>query len=354
MGGSTSIEAPVKIRRRPFRSMRNTFCVAAALSIGILGLSIAPAGAAAKPLENVSCGASTSSILNLPIWVGQADGFYAKQGLNVQWVLLSASTITTALVSGSVNFATASPTTYMQAIQAADPVVSVAEDALGLPLGFVVSSTFAQAHGITASTPTATAFKDLVGSTGGASAASTLAQGNLALEEFGVEPSQVSIVTLASPAADEAALQKNQINWFVTSEPIPLQMQAEGFGIVIGNPTVVKVWAPKAVGYGQVILATTSIVNANSTLMKKIVRGTEAATAYIGHHEQKVLNVAQANSPGVARTLLLKSYKLLSWPATGAMTTKLMGVTVKFIIVQQSVPAGFHLTEGINWTNRFD
>jgi len=210
-------------------TVRSALCLTMAMAIGIVGLTAGTAGASVKPRQsvaNVSIGTATASILNLPIYVGQSDSYFSQQGLNVKLVLLSAATQTTALLSGSVNYLTSSSAVFLQARQQDEPVVAVANDALGVPIGFVISSQFAQAHGITPKTSLKAIGKDLVGSIGGASAASTRAQSLLFLQDVGINASQVSIATLSTPAADQAALAKNQINWFVTSEPVPYEVQS--------------------------------------------------------------------------------------------------------------------------------
>lgn len=67
-------------------------------------LTLAPHAASAQPVDKATV-SHAPSLINLPLYVAQANGFFAREGLEVQLVLLAAGTeAATALLSSSVDF----------------------------------------------------------------------------------------------------------------------------------------------------------------------------------------------------------------------------------------------------------
>jgi NitT/TauT family transport system substrate-binding protein len=110
----------------------------------LLGLSVvscsssgsAASGSNGSGLQTVTVASSGNNIFDLPIWEGQAGGYYAKQGLNVKFTVLSATTLNTALNSGSMNFLDDNPTTFLEE-QATGSSSQIVVEGLstGVPMG---------------------------------------------------------------------------------------------------------------------------------------------------------------------------------------------------------------------------
>lgn len=326
--------------------------VAGTLALAACGSSSAPgSGGSTGSLTTISVGLA-GNIFDLPLRVAEQDGYYKREGLNVKFVTVTAATDNAALESGSIAFLPQAPAGWAEALVKGSPQVAVENEATGIPLGLVVNKQFAAAHGITSATSAASVAKDLVGSTGGLSSTWTQAEAMLYLKEFGVTSSQVKIVTLTSPAADEAALKSGEIDWFATSEPIPLEVQGAGYGLVVAGPSNVPVWNQAKTGYGTIILAMKSYLSSNPSLVRKFVTATAAASAYAGTHETAVLPVLEEIFPGVSASLLEEAYREVSWPSNGNMTAAEWGVTADFInsegVLSQSL--SFSATD---WTNQY-
>lgn len=329
---------------------------------GLLGLSVvscsssggAASGSNGSGLQTVTVASSGDNIFDLPIWEGQAGGYYAKQGLNVKFTVLSATTLNTALNSGSMDFLDDNPTTFLeeQATGSSSQIV-VEGVSTGVPMGLVISTSFAKAHGITAATPPAVVAKDLIGSTGGSSAKSTLGEADMFLRQYGVQPSQVKIATLTTVTADEAALQSNEIDWFCTAEPVPFEVQGKGSGIVVGTPDNVAEWGPSKTGLSEAIVTTTSYASANPETVKKFVTATEQATAYLSTHESKAVALAQSEIPGLTAPVLSKTNSLITWLPSGQMDGGQWQTTVAFNEVEGSIAPGSTVKENVDWTNKY-
>jgi len=260
------------------------------------------------------------NIFDVPLRLAQEKGYFKQQGLNVQFVTLTAATGTPALQSGSVQFLNDSPTDFVTAATKGTSELAVGVDSIGSPLGLIVSTKFAAAHHLTAATPAATVAKALIGSTAGASAPTTKAEAGVMLRSYGVQLSQMKWVTLPSPSADEAALKSNEIDWFVTSEPIPFEVQSGGSGVVVLGPQKVPVWANSQTGIGTTLVTTKSYASGNASTVKKLVAAVQEADQYVRGHEQQALPVASQSLPGVPSTVLLQSMKLVNWPAAVKMS----------------------------------
>jgi len=332
------------------------------MTAALLGLSVAgcsSSGSAASnstgaSLQTVTVAASGDNIFDLPIWEGQAGGYYAKQGLKVQFTVLSTATLNSALNSGSVNFLDDNPTTFLEE-QATGGSSQIVVEGLstGVPMGLVISTAFAKAHGITATTPPATVAKDLIGSTGGSSAKSTLGEADMFLRQYGVQPSQVKIATLSTVTADQAALQSNEIDWFCTAEPVPFEVQDGGHGIVVASPANVQQWGPSKTGLSEAIVTTTKFASGNPETVKKFVAATEQATAYLSSHESKAVTLAQSEIPGLTPQVLLKTDSLITWLSSGQMNGAQWQNTVTFSEIEGTIASGTHVTQNVDWTNKY-
>jgi ABC-type nitrate/sulfonate/bicarbonate transport system substrate-binding protein len=335
-------------------------CVAA--SAALLGLSAAGCSSsgssasttAGSSSQTVTVAASGNNIFDLPIWEGQAGGYYAKQGLNVKFSVLSTGTLNSALNSGSVDFLDDNPTTFLEEHATGSSSQVVVEGlSTGVPMGLVISTTFAKAHGITAATPPATVAKDLIGSTGGSSAKSTLGEADMFLRQYGVQPSQVKIATLSTVTADQAALQSNEIDWFCTAEPVPFQMQNGGHGIVVGTPSNVQEWGPSRTGLSEAIVTTANYASGNPATVKKFVTATEQATAYLSSHQAKAVALAQSEIPGLTSDVLQKTDSLITWLSSGQMDSSQWQSTVAFSETEGTIASGTNLKQNVDWTNKY-
>ncbi len=292
------------------------------------------------------------TIFDTPLRVAAAKGFFRAAGLNVKFITLTASVYAVALQADSVQFLNDSPTDFLTAIGRHIPEIAVNMDGAGSPLGLIVSTRFAAAHHLTSTTPPATVAKALAGSVGGASSATTKGEAGIFLREYGVNPASIHYVTLPSPAADKASLTNNQIDWFVTSEPVPLEVQAAGDGLVVASPDTVPAWSIPRSGYGQVVVVRQSYAGANADLVRRFVRAVQQGSAYARANETDTVNIVKQALTGVSGPALLASLRLVDWPANTAMDAKDWTTSMAFISKQGALPKGTKLTT-TNWTNQY-
>ncbi|MEU4657737.1 ABC transporter substrate-binding protein [Streptomyces sp. NPDC023723] len=311
----------------------------------------------ADGLTQVTVGGG-GSIFDTPLQVADAQGFFKKQGLKMKFVTLTAATGPSALQSGSVDFFDSSPTGFVTSLSKNLPQIAVSADGLGNPLGLVVSKKFAAAHDLTAKSSAEKVAKALSGSTGGASSENTKAEAGIFLKKYGVDPDKkVKWVSLPSPAADKAAINSGQIDWFLTSEPIPLQIQDAGDGIVVADPFKVPQWAAEQAGYGQLVVTQKSYASAHPDIVKKFVTAVQQATAYMSTHledsnDKSVLQAAQKALKGVPDDVVQGSLQQVEWPADGSMDAAGWQKTMAFLDSLGTLPDGAKVTAD-NWTNKY-
>jgi ABC-type nitrate/sulfonate/bicarbonate transport system substrate-binding protein len=291
----------------------------------------------------------------MSIRLAYESGYFDKQNIKIKYVTLTAATGTSALQSSSVQFLNSSPTSYLAGLSKGLPELSIATNGGGNPLGIVVSTAFAKKHNLTAKTPAADVAKALADSTAGASSANTKAEAGIFLKAHGVDPGKLKWVSLPSPAADKAALTKGEVDWFITSEPIPLQVQHEGDGVVVADPTKVPEWAYEQAGYGQVVVVKENYAKSNSAVVKGFATAVQQATTYLDTHasnDKAVLEAARASLPGVPDDVLSVAVSQVDWPSTAKQDAAGWEKTVTFVkdgigaVPDASVSSD-------NWTNTY-
>ncbi|OIJ63931.1 ABC transporter substrate-binding protein [Streptomyces mangrovisoli] len=302
----------------------------------------------------VSVGVS-GNVFDLSIRLADANGYFAKQKIKIKYVTLTAATGTSALESGSVQFLNSSPTGFLAALSKKLPEISVATNGGGNPLGVVVSDEFAKKHKLTADTPADQVAQALASSTAGVSSANTKAEAGIFLKAHDIDPAKVKWVTLPSPAADKAALTKGEVDWFITSEPIPLQVQHQGDGVVVADPAKVPEWSYAEAGYGQVVVAKKSYVKSDAKVVKGFATAVQQATAYLSSHDSgdaKILAAARTTLPGTPDDVLSASVGQVQWPVSAQQDDEGWKKTLAFVkdgigaVPDASISAD-------NWTNTY-
>jgi NitT/TauT family transport system substrate-binding protein len=341
----------------PSRAGARAVAVGSAVALGAVALTACGGDNAGEVSDNtttVTVGVA-GNIFDMPIRLADANGYFSKENLKVKYVTTTAATGTSALQSGSVQFLNDSPTDFLAAVDRRVPETAIAADGGGNPLGLIVSTKFAKAHDLTASSPADQVAKALSGSTGGASSANTKGEAAVFLKAYGVASSKVKWVSLPSPAADKAALKSNQIDWFVTSQPTPLEIQNTGDGVVVADSTKVSAWSEEQAGYGQVVVARNSYLSQHADIAKKFATAVQEATAYMNANldSAAVQNVAQKALTGVPASVIKASLPQVEWPESDTMKLSVWIKTLTFINSLGALDSGQAIVSSDNFTNKY-
>jgi NitT/TauT family transport system substrate-binding protein len=332
-----------------------TLALGAALVLGSTALAACgdQADAAGSGDASVTVGVS-GNIFDMPLRVAEDQGYFKAQGITVKFVTLTAATAPASLNSGSVQFLNESPTGFISSVQKKLPHIAIAANGLGNPLGIVVSTKFAQAKNLTADTPPAQVAAALAGSKGGTSSANTQAEAEIFLRANGVQDKQVNWVSLPSPAADQAALKNGQIDWFITSEPLPLQVENSGDGVVVADPLTVPQWSAEQAGYSQFVVVSKSYAKKNAGTVGKFAQAVQQATKYMNQNpdDAGVLKAATEALPGVPEQVLKDSIKLVDWPVSDAMDDANWKKTIDFVNDLATMDETASISKD-DWTNEY-
>lgn len=315
------------------RRRRRAVALATALALGVTMTAACGESSSGQGGPAAITVGSGESIFDLPMRVAQAKGYFQKQGLQVTFVSTNASTGPAALESGSVQFLNSSPTGFLSALAKGIPQVAIAADGLGNPLGIVVSKKFADANKLSDATPVEQVAKALGTSIGGASSANTKAQASMFLKTRGVDPTKVEWVSLPSPAANKAALNSGQIDWFITSEPTPLSIEHAGEGVVVADPKRAPEWSADQSGYGELVVTRKDYLEKNPEIAKKFVAAVQEATAYMSTHldDPELLNLTSKEMSGIPVPVLEASLQHAGWPTSAAMDDATWKKTLDFV-----------------------
>jgi NitT/TauT family transport system substrate-binding protein len=192
--------------------------------LALMVWGFAPPAAMAQDKPKIFLGASSKTLGYSPLWVGARKGFFEKQGLDVQLVLLRGMPMTVqALSAGSLHIGSGG----------AEPYIDASERGLDFILtGGVINGT---AQFIVAAKSIKT-YEDLRGATFGTASLTggTITVLREALKVKGLEyPRDYKLLIIAGGSVTNlAALQSGQIN--ATTVAVPLNYAAEeaGFNII--------------------------------------------------------------------------------------------------------------------------
>jgi ABC-type nitrate/sulfonate/bicarbonate transport system substrate-binding protein len=296
----------------------------------------------------------SGNVFDLSIRLADDKGYFKQQGLTIKYVTVTASTGPSALAAGSLQFLNESPTGFLSAVAKKIPQTAIAANGLGNPLGLVVSNGFARAHQLTGQSSAADAAKALTGSRGGASSANTKAEAGIFLQANGVDPTKIKWFSLPSPAADKAALANGQIDWFVTSQPLPLQIADSGGGVVIADSLRVPEWSAEQSGYSQFVVGNTDWLKQHGDLARKFASAVQQATKFINQNpkDASVLASARKGLPGIPDAVLSGSIGQVQWPVSDAMDAATWTTTLNFVNKMGAVSGGATVSS-TDWTNSY-
>ena len=250
-----------------------TFIGVVALTL-IMGMSVAPA--ADRPLQKINIAFSSISGNMAPLWVTQDKGFFRKNGLDVQVILIESGTTTAqALVAGDISFATlAGPAVIQSNLRGADAVMIA---------GIVNTLTFQlfTEKGITRPDQ----FKGKsVGVTRYGSATDFAMR--YALDKYGLDANkEVAILQLGNVPALLAAMEAGKIQGAMLSAPTSLRAKKMGFPMLADLQML-------GLEYQHTSVATSrALLKAKPDLARDFMRAYVEGIHYAKTHRKETLDV---------------------------------------------------------------
>ncbi|MBI3964479.1 MAG: ABC transporter substrate-binding protein [Chloroflexi bacterium] len=202
----------------------------------------APAAAAPpKNLGKVAVVDAGTGLIYVPAGVALAKGYFKQEGLDVEITAAGTGTdATAAVVGGSAQFATASISHVVQAVEGGLPLVALAPAATEYALAIVISKEAADKAGVTLQSPLADRLKAVKGLKIGISSpgASTDKFIRYLATQGGLNPDKdLQLVPLGGIGPTRAAFKERKVDAFVRSSPDPeaAAIMDNGIVLVAGN-----------------------------------------------------------------------------------------------------------------------
>lgn len=257
-----------------------------------IGLTFAMAGNAAAqtakaPKYKIVIATAGDALHWYPAYVARAGGFFAEEGVEVDWVDVGSGTKqVAAVVSGGAALTPLGLQTAFAAAAGGADIVAVASLFDRFALQLVLSNAAMAKAGITPGMTTDQIAPRLKGMriaiTGVGSSTDALLRSLVAAR--GMEPdSTIRIQPLGSPPAIQAAFEKDMIDGYVLSAPFPELAELRNLGKIVINPLNGGVAELENVPYSA-MMTTRKVINEQPEMIAAAVRALTRGMLYAQTH----------------------------------------------------------------------
>jgi NitT/TauT family transport system substrate-binding protein len=284
---------------RPRRAAGVSIAVLALALSGTFGVSaMAASAAAAAPLTNVTIAQGTSSVIWSPIYVAAANGYFAKNGLNVTTQVTGSTTAVSAVLSGSAAAAATGMADSFASATQGKPIVAFASSAVLDSDDIVVTKAFAKKTGLTSNSTLAKKVKALKGATIGISqpGASTQQVIEWLLPQYGLTSKDVSFVAVGSATTALAAMEHGEIDALILDPPGPQDVLEKGIAV----PWIKTSQGEIKPGYWVGLLTSSSYISSHRSVVVGLAKSMQSALNFIHAHPQQAKAIVQKSFPSIA------------------------------------------------------
>lgn len=200
--------------------------------------------AQAQAQEKISVGYYPGALISMPVLVASEQKFFEKNGLTAELVpVASGPAMTSAVASGSLTFVNNSWDNLILAVDKGLPVRAVAGSTVKVPFALIVRKGLPLPH-LTEGYPGD--IKDLVGKNWGVLAlgVSVHFMAQTILTDAGYKASDATFLAVGLPNTARPALQRGTVDTYLSIEPLPSIVAANGEGTVVVD--LAKNQGPKA------------------------------------------------------------------------------------------------------------
>lgn len=207
----------------------------AAILIMLCGLLLAPA-ARAQQLQPVTMAMPSEGLAYSLAYIADAQGFWAKHGLDMHMVMISGIGATNAVIAGSADFAHASGATLARAAARGQRLLAIVAVLDRASVEIVLRRSLAEAAHFDAAAPLAERGKMLRGRTISIDAINSIDQVYLSVvaKRAGLDPDAVTLAVLKADNA-LAAFATNQIDGIAMSPPWPQSAMLDHGAVLIAS-----------------------------------------------------------------------------------------------------------------------
>ena len=295
------------------RTLERTMKLATAISVTILGFSLAipTASAPAQELTTLRMTIPVTSLTFYPVFVAQDKGFFKKHGLEFEIVVTQGDgPDVDALLAGSVEFTATPPHRLFSAYEQGRKLLGIVNLMNKVGINCFMSKKSAEKAGITESTPLPEKIKKLKGLTIGATRAGafTFQLATDYVKRGGYTPQEdVKIVGAGGGPSMLAAVEQGRIDMGCISSPAPELAVSRGQSIMWVNNT--KGEDPEFSEFlMEVLYVRPDYAQKNPETVRKVAAALVEALQFIAKApDSEHLPILKKNFGGVSDEVLLES-----------------------------------------------
>lgn len=278
----------------------------------------AQSSATQKSFTAVKIGKAVDTIGFTTADIAQAQGYFAKEGVNAtDEVLGGSSTAFAALQSGGVQFVLASSTALMKAKAQGLPLQAVAALDHGVSLQLLVSNDWVKAHSISASQPLDTVMKAMAGAKLGEISTTDFDFFHYLMQAANVDPSKFTFINIKTQAAALAAIQHGEIDAFLLSPPSTYFAQSQGDAQIVATLHEVPQLANMAY---DILVVDADYAKKNPGVVKSVATAFAMADNVMATNPASIINVETKHYKRMSSDVLLQSIKYVTFTKDGTMT----------------------------------
>jgi len=317
------------------------------------------AGAPARPAEvlKVRIVQSAPGLVYAPIYIANARGYWAEEGLDVDWQLVQGGQIAmTALVNDEVQLMATASTDPVIGWERGLPLISVAGITTSLTLGIAARRDWMESKGVTRQSP----FRDRVAALKGARIGSATAGGGpvqylrFLLHRHGLDPDRdAEFLAVGQGTARVAALWQGLVDLVVGGAPDAEVAEAEGFAAVYVNMATDDPFFENLVF--TVLSATTDYTERNSEAVRRAVWAIGRANNLIRTDFPAAATVLKEAMPDIGPGVidLALANVQTAYARDAAMNEEMWRNAVEVLVATGTLTRQPPVAEGTIWTNRF-
>ncbi len=300
---------------------------------------------------------STPAISFAPLLVARDRGFFAQQGVNLEFTeLQSGATAQQALVGGNVDFVDSASSEVAAAFSKGVPLIAVQNTILQTQ-AVCVRKDFAQKAGISPSSSLQDRMKGLKGaiiSITGPGSASDRGMRWLLQKYGGLDPNtDVELVQIGGSSAVLGAIEQNRIQAYLQSPPNCEISAAKGITQVLVQPSEV----PEFKNYvHEVLYGSKDWATKNKEAATRTATAVSMGNNYMLQHPDESIALLKKDFNGVPPEIIDQAVRdviLPRIPKDGKMTKEMWDSTNQVLVESGQIDKPLDTKEGGFWTNEY-
>lgn len=313
----------------------------------------------AQPKVKVKMAQVIHALSFAPTYVAMDKGFFAQEGIEVDFQLVRGGAAGKAAISGgSVEFCSCAGNDLLDMVRTRIPALGVHGIATGMTMNFFMNKAFlerVEKRGITSRSPLRERILALknaklgVTSLGG----SPDLYSRWLIGQVGMDPKKdVENIAIGGTPELRAATMKAQIDGFFLSPPLGQQMEMEGQGVIFLYGREVAEFKDFI---HEVLIVQKQLVEKDPDLVTRTVRAMARSNNFIQDQTAEASKLLQKRFAGITPDVLSKSVEVMkeNFGRDGRMTEAMWKNAIKVNLEWREPGHGLTTEEGTWWTNKF-